>query len=227
MRITLCLLAAWCGGCATTNHERAGGIAEDANLARGAAIAIMRPDVSLYSLLASGLEEPRADWTDAARANIQTALIDELRRRGATAHLVNDFDASADPQRARQLFLLHEAVGYSALVHGVGQTKLPHKAGFDWTLGPGARALDPTARYGLFVFLRDSYATDGRKAMAVALALAGVGVSTGQQVGFASLVDLDSGRLVWFNVLAAARGDVRELDKARQTIGLLLDGAPL
>ncbi len=226
IRCRLLLIALLLNACAVTRNERASGVAEDAQLGRGAEIVILPPDVELSSLLASGLQEVRADWTLAAEAHVRTALEQALKQRGAKARTIDNFQALGDPERARQLTLLHEMVGYSVMLHGLGTGKLAHKTGFDWTLGSGARALDASARYGLFVYLRDSYATDGRKAM-MALALVGVGVSLGQQVGFASLVDLDSGAIVWFNVLASERGDLRALDKARESIELLLAGAPL
>ena len=39
----------------------------------------------------------------------------------------------------------------------------------------------------------------------------------GQQVGFASLVDLNSGQVVWFNRLARETGDLRTADEAAET----------
>ena len=89
------------------------------------------------------------------------------------------------------------------------------------------RALDPSARYALFVFLRDSYATDGRKAMMALGLLLGVGISLGQQIGFASLVDLNDGRVVWFNLLNAQSGDLRDAASASKSVAKLLDGVPL
>jgi hypothetical protein len=82
------------------------------------------------------------------------------------------------------------------------------------------------ARYGLFVWVRDSYATAERKAAMVALALLGVGVSGGVQTGYASLVDLQTGRVVWFNRLARATGDLREAAAAKESIEALLSNFP-
>ena len=58
-------------------------------------------------------------------------------------------------------------------------------------------------------------------------ALLGVGVQGGSQVGFASLVDLNSGNVVWFNRLARAEGDLRKPAKAQDAIDHLLDEIPL
>jgi len=94
-------------------------------------------------------------------------------------------------------------------------------------LGPGVRALDKDARYALFVFVRDSYASGGRKAMMAVGMLLGVGVQLGQQIGFASLVDLNDGRVVWFNLLNSQTGDLRDAQSAGAAVDKLLDGVPL
>jgi len=126
---------------------------------------------------------------------------------------------------------LHAAVaGSIALHHGMGGIwALPSKAGqllwsFDDAMQPLAARTG--ARYGLFVMVRDSYASAERKAMMVGLALLGVGIGGGMQLGYASLVDLQTGQVVWFNRLARASGDLRETAGAAETIEALLAGLP-
>lgn len=222
----VCLL--WLGACAQTRHHRADGIAAQAALGRGAEVLIVEPDIELSELLGSGVQQPRADWTQGARSLIDDAIAKDLERRGAR---LTHYRPPQDPelaQRQRQAILLHEAVGTSILIHRHFGVPLPHKGkAFDWTLGPGVRALDPEARYALFVFVRDSYASGGRKAMMAVGLLLGVGVSLGQQIGFASLVDLNDGRVVWFNLLSSQTGDLRDAEGARAAVAKLLDGVPL
>jgi hypothetical protein len=78
----------------------------------------------------------------------------------------------------------------------------------------------------LFTWVRDSYASAERVAMMVGLALLGVGVGGGAQVGYASLVDLESGQVLWFNQLRRASGDLREAAKATESVEALLTGFP-
>jgi hypothetical protein len=223
---TVALLAALVllAGCTQTRHFRAD---EAPPAARGAEVLVVEPDVELAELLASGIQEPRADWTQAARSHLDAGLATVLAERGVRTRR---WQAAEDPglaSRQRQHILLHEAVGTSILIHRYANIPLPNKGeAFDWTLGPDARALDPEARYALFVYVRDSYASAGRKAM-LALTLLGVGVQLGQQIGFASLVDLDDGRVVWFNLMASATGDLRNADDALASVRALLEGAPL
>ena len=42
------------------------------------------------------------------------------------------------------------------------------------------------------------------------------GLAGGSQTGYASLVDLRTGRVVWFNNLARGFGDLREPEPARK-----------
>jgi hypothetical protein len=74
--------------------------------------------------------------------------------------------------------------------------------------------------------VRDSYVSAERVAMIVAMAALGIAISAGVQVGYASLIDLRSGRVVWFNKLARPYGDLRQPEPARETIEALLTGFP-
>jgi hypothetical protein len=107
---------------------------------------------------------------------------------------------------------------------------LPQKGeALDWTLGPGVKLLRDKYHgdYALFVHLRDSYSSTGRQALIGVAALLLVPVPGGFQSGFASLVDLRSGKVVWFNRLLSVNGDLRNKDDARDTVGELLKGLPL
>ena len=56
--------------------------------------------------------------------------------------------------------------------------------------------------------------------------LFGVPLAGGQQAGFASLVDLDTGNIVWFNRLQRGTGDLRTLDAARGSVSALMTEFP-
>jgi hypothetical protein len=78
--------------------------------------------------------------------------------------------------------------------------------------------------------VRDSYASDERKAAMVAIAILTLGraaLTMGVQTGYASLVDLNTGRIVWFNQLMRGTGDLREPEKAAETIDALLREFPV
>lgn len=201
--------------------------------AEGLSVLLMPADVELSLLTTSGLEEPNAEWTEQGRQNIVAALKEEMAERSVEVVSYGD-DSDASYQVAagdEQLVKLHEAVGGAIMLHKyMPGFDLPTKKDrFDWTLGRGVRDLrdDHGADYALFVYAEDSFSSGGRAALKLALALLGAHIEGGRQVAFASLVDLDSGDVVWFNVLQSGVGDLRDPKLARQAVDQLLDSSPL
>ncbi len=227
-----CAVIAFVGGCATSRSRVADSAIAAGEVVSGSVV-LIDPDIELSQVSAGGVPQPRADWTERARTELPAALERELAGRGALAfasfEVPDDLPAAA---RMRQLVHLHRAVGGSIVVHGSGNGsgRLPSKGRtFDWTLGRGVSVLREATRadYALFVTIRDSYTSSGRAALMVVGALVGVGMSGGVQTGFASLVDLRDGRVVWFNTLVDPGGDLRDAPGADRTARRLLEGMPL
>jgi hypothetical protein len=198
-----------------------------AGLSAADAVVLMPVDVELFSISGGGVLEPKADWTASALGHMNTAITERKSRLGLKTLGMSSLEAD---EFAEQIGL-HAAVARSVALHhfGPGNLSLPSKAGqLDWSFADAMQPLRSKtgARYGLFVWVRDSYASAERKAAMVAFALLGVGLVGGSQVGYASLVDLETGRLVWFNQLARASGDLREADAARSTVEVLFTGFP-
>ncbi len=196
-------------------------------------VVLMPMDVRISELTIGGMEEANAAWTSQAERNIRLAVQDRIRSLGG--NFVVSTPNLDDPARAaeqEQLVKLHEAVGTTIREYRTGALRLPHKQGaFDWTLGPDVEMLQRQydADYALFVYVRDSHSSSGRRATQVAVAILSLGrvyVPGGQQVGFASLVDLRSGDVVWFNVLSRAVGDFRNPSDADDFVEALLSGLP-
>jgi len=189
-------------------------------------ILIIEPDVQLGELTASGLVEIRADWTSSARASIVSSIQEILSQRKIDVVNVE----SLRNHRQIQIAKLNSVVGLAILQHVYMGQKLPNKASaFDWTLGPGVNEIRNSygADYALFLYVRDSYSTSGRVAMMVGAALLGIGVPGGQQSAFASLVDLRTGDIVWFNLLQRPTGDLRTAEPAKKTVANLIKELPL
>jgi hypothetical protein len=189
-------------------------------------IVVMPLDVELSQLTAGGMEEPQAEWTEAAYKHMRAALEEEAKARNVT---LVDFDPDrgepADRETSLALVALHRAVGASVLTYQYAQPGLPSKQGkFDWSLGPEVASISRSHKgdYALFLFVRDSYATAGRVALIAVAALLGAGIPGGSQIGFASLVDLQTGDIVWFNRLVRASGDLRTPAAAAETVKLLV-----
>jgi hypothetical protein len=190
-------------------------------------VVLATPDIELSELTAGGANAPRADWTRTAIDLTAKDIAAALLARGIA---VTTADTAASP-RESQIVKLNSAVGQAILLHlYYSPIKLPEKGdALDWTLGPGVGVLREKYHgdYALFVHLRDSYSSTGRQALMGVAALLLVPVPGGFQSGFASLVDLRTGRIVWFNRLLSVNGDLRNQDDARDTVGELLQGMPL
>ena len=94
--------------------------------------------------------------------------------------------------------------------------------------GPGVAEIGKKygADYALFSYYRDYQASGGRIAFAVLAAVAGVGMSTGAEQGFASLVDLKTGDIVWFKIVNAGVGELRDEQGAGAVVTNLFEDMP-
>lgn len=199
-------------------------------LPRDAKVVIMPVDVELFSLSAGGVGEPKADWTAAAHQHMKTALASKTGKLGLKADRMEE--AAAD-EFGEQVGL-HAAVARSIALHhsGGGVWALPTKDGkLDWSFDDAMKPLAEKtgAQYALFIWVRDSYASAERKAAMAAIAILSLGrvvLGTGIQNGYASLVDLRTGQVVWFNRLISATGDLREAVPAAATVDTLMTGFP-
>lgn len=225
------LLALALSGCAA-NVNKTG---PDLSLRKSCTRILLMPmDIELSALTAGGILEPNAEWTANARQFILAAINDKFATRNITVlskETVAKVPLNAEEEKLRtQLVKLHEAVGRSILVHQYMEPfRLPNKEGkFDWTLGDQASFLKEKfgADYALFVYLRDSYVTAGRVAMIFVAAAFGYSMPGGTQVGFASLVDLNTGQVVWFNRLLRGAGDLRNQEDAVESVTALLADFP-
>lgn len=202
---------------------------------------VMRPDVEVGSVTTGGMTEARADWTEQARANIIAALRAQQAERGGNVFIMERRDSlpGVDADTVAELERLHYAVGSSIALHKYSGAYLPTKRGrgLEYTLGADAVRLGQRTGYdyALFLHAEDSFASTGRVALQV-LGVAGclVGfcmpnIGGGGQFAYASLVDLRSGEVVWFNVLKAGTqvagvkmGDIRSPEGAAQMVERLL-----
>jgi hypothetical protein len=202
---------------------------------------VLRPDVTVGSLTTGGMVEPRADWTEQARTNIIAALRAQQAERGGNVTIVEHRNAVAGvpEQEVADFERLNFVVDESIVKHKYLGDYLPTKRrqGLDWTLGEEAVRLGQKTGYDYVLFLHaeDQVASTGRIALGI-IGLAGcvVGfcapnIGGAEQLDYASLVDLRTGDVVWFNVVDAASqvpgikfGDLRTPQGAAQMVERLL-----
>jgi hypothetical protein len=201
---------------------------------------VMRPDVSVGSVATGGMVEPRADWTETARANLIAALKEQQAGRGGNVRILSRRDelAGVSADTVAELERFHAAVGNSIALHKYLGAYLPTKRrrGLDYTLGTDAVRFGQATGYdyALFMYAEDKFASSGRVTLGV-LGLAGCFIGFcapmggGGQFAYASLVDLRTGEVVWFNVLQTGSqvagitfGDIRKPEGAAQMVERLL-----
>ncbi len=201
----------------------------------GKKILLFRPTVRVGAQSTGGLFEPNGDWTDQARANLESALAARQAALGNT--VVAAPAALGDEARLveeyQSLFgALSQAVIEYQFFRGnrLPTKKKDNKAGvFDWSLGSGVAALPGAkdADYALFLYNKDAYGSTGRKVLQVlALLGPGIAIKSGEHAGFAGLVDLKTGDVLWLNADMAMGGDVRTADGAQKRVGQLLEEFP-
>lgn len=215
-------------GCASTNQVADSGYRPPEGSYR---MLVMQPDITVGVLTAGGQFEFREDWTEQARNNIiQSLIAQQSKSGGETRVAATREEIGADATLVNELVWLHNAVGQSIKLHKYTPARLPTKKDrFDWTLGTHAVEFGKVTSYdyALFLHAQDSFSSGGRVALQIMGALGcGFGVCVmptgGQQVAFASLVDLRTGQVVWFNTLISGVGDIRTPDGADKMVKSLL-----
>ena len=201
---------------------------------RGAKLLVLPADVQLFSISGGGVNEPRADWSTDARQHLRKAM--EKKLTDAGFELVVLPEAKID-EFGEQLGL-QSTVSSAIQTHHLGgpDLALPTKNGqLDWSVGDAMQPLAEAsgASYALFVRVRDSYASTERKAAAVGMALLGavtgfvVVPSMGWQTAQASLIDLQTGRVLWFGAISRGSGDLREETAGLESVNALMAGFPV
>lgn len=203
--------------------------------ASGKTILLMRPAVRVGAQSTGGMFEPNGDWTEQSKKNIDAALA-RIQTQLGNKILVAPEAYGADARLTEEYTALFAAVSQSVINYQffVGN-RLPTKKRdnkadvFDWSLGsdvaklPGAKEAD----YALFIYNKDAYGSTGRKLLqAVALLGPGIAVKSGEHAGYAGLVDLKTGDILWLNADGAMGGDVRTAEGADKRVGQLLEGFP-
>lgn len=198
---------------------------------RGQKILLFRPSVWVGEQSTAGLPEPNADWTRQSRELLQAELTN--RQAQFENEIVAEPELIGDDARivSQHRALFNSVAGSVVNYQFFAGNRLPTRKNkaFDWTLGEGTRRIAELtgARYGLFVYNHDEYGSVGRKVFQVlAAGLVGVGVSSGVHNGYAGLVDLQTGELVWLNADGQMGGDVRTEEGIRKRVDQLLEDFP-
>ena len=241
--LVLALVYVWCGNAIAAGSAKTAAGQHGEQIRIQGSLVIIEPDIELTEVTAGGLQEPRREWTDAARRNYPEGVKQLLSRENGPRISTFDIpDDTAPGSRLGQVLRLNQEVAmsiaqYSATgsVLATKKDPLTGKPLLDWQLGQGVQEIRQLtgADYALFTYVRDSYASSGRTALRTFALIAGaamgayVDIGGGVQVGVASVVDLRTGQVVWHNLMVRQSGDLRDAEGARAAVKQLLEDLPL
>jgi hypothetical protein len=198
-------------------------------------ILVFRPSVRVGAQSTGGVFEPNAEWTEQAKANIQVAL-EKFQKKLGNEVIIAPEAYGDDARNLQEHMVLFSAISQAVIEYQffVGN-RLPTKKRdnkaevFDWSLGAGVADLPGAkdADYALFIYNKDAYGSTGRKVLQILAAIGpGIPVTSGEHLGFAGLVDLKTGDLLWLNADGQMGGDVREVDGSEKRVQQLLEDFP-
>ncbi|MHC9417247.1 hypothetical protein ACYZX9_01425 [Sphingomonas citri] len=231
--VTACCVALAIGATEPVSAQERSAVRPGFTLPRGTVqILLLRPRITVGAQSTAGLFQANADWTAQARERIDAALAAAQRTLGN--EVVRAPEAiGADTRLVADYQALFAVVAQSVIDYQFFKgNRLPTKKRadqFDWTLGPDVAriARGQGCDYALFVDTEDAYGSTGRKIFQLlAAATVGVGVRSGEHTGYAGLVDLRTGDLVWLNADRQMGGDVRTPEGAAKRVAELLEGFP-
>ncbi|MBK7162514.1 MAG: hypothetical protein IPH79_08490 [Sphingomonadales bacterium] len=192
-------------------------------------ILVFRPEVKVGEQTTAGIFQNNAEWHAAVTRELSAALVATGGKRGI--EMVLHDDRAANSQLLTEHRALFRLVVGTIIRHKLfGKDPLPSKVdSFDWSLGSGVAKIAPAAKadYGLFLLSHDSFESAGRRAAKLVAALMGNGDIAGTHFGYAALIDMKNGDIVWLGVDLKAGGDVRTAEGATQRVEQLLNGFPV
>jgi len=198
-------------------------------------ILVFRPSVRVGAQSTGGVFEPNAEWTERAKANIQAAL-EKFQRKLGNEVIIAPEAYGDDARNLQEHMVLFSAISQAVIEYQFfAGNRLPTKKRdnkaevFDWSMGTGVADLPGAkdADYALFIYNKDAYGSTGRKVLQILAAIGpGIPVTSGEHLGFAGLVDLRTGDLLWLNADGQMGGDVREVDGSEKRVQQLLEDFP-
>ncbi|MBK9253533.1 MAG: hypothetical protein IPM70_17415 [Proteobacteria bacterium] len=194
---------------------------------------LVYPDIQVRELTADGAVSFRTEWADEARLAMAGTLRESLAAKtGLAVEIVGSEQAGADPELVGEVHLRHDALGR--------MVARPKTVGT--TLGDAASKLGEATKSELLFMMHADFTvrTTGRKALigvgVVGCSLLSAGLLGGTNVcsdpdagdysAYASLVDGDTGEILWTTVAASGPGDLRREKATRKLAKALTKKLP-
>jgi len=191
-------------------------------------IVLLEPDIELSEHTVGGMMLPKAAWTKLAKENLNRAIQNKMN--SIRGNIKNTEKNNSLSEKEIQLMKTMAAMGNTVLIHNyVANSSLPTKKDDPvWSMGKETAYLKQkyNADYGLFFYVRDQFTSDARQATKLLAALIGIQMAAAIQEAYAGIIDLENGKLVWFNYLLKTSGDTRTQKGADEMILELMKDMP-
>lgn len=220
------LLAIFTTGCASVNHRVHDNHPDYFRASK--TIVIAEPDVKVYQLSAGGIDQYMQDWSDKAYRNFLSALQEEINSFPLVKSSLMEKTkfAQNELKDLEEQEAMFNAVSSSMITHTYDpMNMIPDKRKhFQYTLGNDFSKLNELtdAEAVLFASGRNYIWTGGRVMMYIFAAAvfgdsANYIVPVGNEYVLISIVDKQSGDVVWFNYLPIP-GDLRNPDVVKKQV---------
>ena len=160
-------------------------------------ITILPADIEIHRFTAGGAIEEVPEWTEESKGAFKTAVVRHIEKRSNLV-LRELPELTAEEQlMLDEHIALYGVVGPAAVSEGA---IWKHKSeNFDYSIGPGLAFLKEKSgsSNALFINAVDLRSTGGRAALAVGAAIFGVGIPMGGSRVYVSMVDLETGDILW------------------------------
>jgi hypothetical protein len=218
--LAIILLVAACAG---PQHRLHYTVLENPDKTLPKKVVLLPADIVVNELTAGGVVEEVPAWSEQARKAISTAL----SRFASKSHHFENIPLPELSQKEQEK--LEAELAFYDVVGGTAYevTRNPDKAWrhklahFDYSIGNGLNFIRQKtgADAGIIVTAVDFVPTAERKAMWVAASAFGASIWMGNPIVFASIVDLETGNILWMNfALEGSYSDLRDQKDADSMI---------
>jgi hypothetical protein len=242
LAVLLCVLS----GCvpAGLSYRTNPRFSEQASLIR--TVAVLPSEVKVFQIDVGNVREEIAEWSAQARTNVLAALENELRTKlKAAVRFLDEESLTEEKDRLEETRALYSAVSAMILIHTYPNPNFPSylfedkQKNFDYSLGREVDSLAPGADALLLLDAEDHIWTAGRQALQALGVILGIGAAVGTgvvaipQLGggtsiTATLVDNDTGDILWINTVGAGAGkDLRDPASASEMVSQLFKDFPM
>lgn len=193
-------------------------------------ILILPADVLVRELSAGGMLEKVPEWTKQSSENLTQAMAELGKSSGK--FVIADLPALTPEEQEKidQVISTFMTVGVTAhnmLLMG-GDAWAHKRKEFDYTLGPGLAFLKQKTGADAAILMAgdDIVSTGGRKAAMIFAAAFGIGLPAGRSVALSSVVDLETGNLLWMHFDQSMAKDLKDFASAKEMVAEIMAKYP-